>query len=387
MMHSGSATHRIRILLISGAMAAGCAGALGAQEGFMGTGGIKGTVRDSTGQSLIGVRVLLPGSTLMIETDDSGQFHLAKVRPGMLSLRFMRLGYSPDTIDLMILAGKTVPLEVTLARLALQLSPVVISGRAELTGWRRDFYQRREQGGGHFFTREDIDKRNPGHLTDMFRTIPGVTIRPSPGGVVQNQVRFRGARGCAPLTWLDGAPLSSGEFDLDALSPRSIEAVEVYPGSIVPARFAVGPGIGPRTCGAIVIWSREGQRAPPKRTSTVSPTAELASLVENRQIYTAAQVDVTARQDTTRPVRPLYPDPLLDAQIGGSVMVEFIVTPMGDVDSDRIGIVFASHPAFVDAVRHALATAVYVPATRGGYPVHQVVQHEFRFVPDSSRKR
>ena len=25
---------------------------------------------------------------------------------------------------------------------------------------------------------------------------------------------------------------------------------------------------------------------------------------------------------------------------------------------------------------------MYVPAIRGGYPVHQVVQHEFQFVPD-----
>jgi len=352
----------------------------------MGTGGIKGTVRDSTGQALIGVRITLPGSSLRVETDDSGQFHLAKVRPGMLAMRFRRLGFQPDTLDLMVLAGKTVPLEVTLARIALQLSPVVVSGRAELTGWRREFYQRRDAGGGRFFTREDIEKRNPSYLTDMLRTIPGVSIRPSQG-IIRNQVRFRNAR-CAPLTWLDGAPLSSGEFDLDGLTPGSIEAVEIYPGSIVPARFTGAPGIGPRTCGAIVIWSREGQRSAPRRATTnVSPAAELATLVESRQIYTAAQVDVTARQDSTRPVRPIYPDPLLEALVSGSVMVEFIVAPTGEVDVERLSVVFATHPAFVETVRQALETAVYMPALRGGYPVHQVVQHEFRFVPDTGRRR
>ena len=119
-----------------------------------------------------------------------------------------------------------------------------------------------------------------------------------------------------------------------------------------------------RTCGAIVIWSREGPRAAPKRSaaSTVSPAAELASLVDARQIYTASQVDVTARQDSAKPVRPQYPDALYDAQVSGTVMVEFIVTAMGEVDADRMSVVFATHPAFVESVRQALESAVYVPA-------------------------
>jgi hypothetical protein len=224
-------------------------------------------------------------------------------------------------------------------------------------------------------------------MSDMFRMIPGVTVMPSQG-MIRNKLRFRGARACAPLTWLDGAPLSSGEFDIDALSPRSIEAFEVYTGSIVPPRFAVAPGIGPRTCGAIVIWSREGERRAKRPVPNAKSTAsELVKLVDDRQIFTAAQVDVTARQDSAHPVRPMYPDPLFDAQVSGSVMVEFIVTATGEVDLDRISVVFATHPGFVDPVRRALEDALYVPALRGGYPVHQVVQHEFQFVPDASARR
>ena len=359
----------------------------GAQEGTLGTGGIRGLVRDSTGQAIIGAQVTMPGTALIAESDESGRFELAKVRPGMLALRFRRLGFQPDTVELLVLAGKTIPLEITLTRAAVSLSPIVISGRADLTGWRAGFYQRRDVGTGHFFTAEDIDKRNPSQMSDMFRMIPGVTVQPSMG-MIRNQLRFRGARGCAPLTWLDGSPLASGEFDIDALSPRSIEAFEVYTGSIVPPRFSVSPGIGPRTCGAIVIWSKEGQRRvkrpAPNATSTA---AQIAKLVDDRQIFTAAQVDVTARQDSANPVKPMYPDALFDAQVGGSVMVEFIVTSSGEVDSDRISVVFATHPGFVDSVRHALDGAVYVPAIRGGFPVHQVVQREFQFVPDAKRRR
>jgi len=333
------------------------------QEGILGTGGIRGFVRDSGGLAIIGAQITFVGTNLIAESDDSGRFELAKVRPGMLSLRFRRLGYAPDTVELLVLAGKTIPLEVTLARAAAALTPIIVSGRADLTGWRAGFYQRRNVGSGHFFTAEDIEKRNPSQMSDMFRMIPGVTIMPNPYGMIRYQLRFRGAKGgCAPLTWLDGSPLASGEFDIDNISPRSIEAFEVYTGTIVPPRFAVAPGIGPRTCGAIVIWSKEGQKRARRPTPNASSTAsQIAKLVDDRQIFTAAQVDVTARQDSMKPVKPLYPDALYDAQVGGSVMVEFIVTATGEVDSDRISVVYATHPGFVKEVSATLSFT-----TRGG---------------------
>src|SRR5687767_10972641 len=124
-----------------------------AQQGNLGLGGIRGIVRDSQGLAIIGAQISIRGSQLIAETDDSGRFELAKVRPGMLSLRFRRLGYQPDTVDLLVLAGKTVPLDVTLSRLSVALTPIVVTGRAELTGWRAGFYQRKDVGTGHFFTR------------------------------------------------------------------------------------------------------------------------------------------------------------------------------------------------------------------------------------------
>jgi hypothetical protein len=355
-----------------------------AQDGVLGTGGITGIVRDSLGLAIIGTQITIRGSQLIVETDDSGRFELAKVRPGMLSLRFRRLGYQPDTVDLLVLAGKTVPLEVKLSRLNVSLTPIVITGRAELRGWREGFYHRKEVGAGIFFTAADIDKRNPRQLTDMFRNLPGVTVAPS-RGIIRNQVRFR-AKGCAPITWLDGTPLAAGEFDLDVISPFSVAAFEVYTGSIVPANFVTA--LGPRTCGAVVIWTKEAARRV-KRPSHVTGSAasEIAKLVDGRQIFTAAQVDIAARQDSARPVKPTYPDALYDAQITGSVMVEFIVTASGEVDPDRISIVYGTHPGFVDAVKLALEDAVYVPAIRGGFPVYQLMQHEFQFVPGASRRR
>lgn len=370
-------------LLVAGALACFSV-TTQAQEGVLGTGGVSGIVRDSLGLAIIGTQITIRGSQLIAETDDSGRFELAKVRPGMLSLRFRRLGYQPDTVELLVLAGKTIPLELTLVRLNVTLTPVVITGRADRTGWREGFYHRKEVGAGHYFTAADIEKRNPRLMSDMFRTLPGVAVAPS-RGLIRNQLRFRG-KPCAPLTWLDGTPLAAGEFDIDLITPFSVAAVEVYTGSIVPPRFAVA--LGPRTCGVVVIWSKEGERRVRRPSQvTASAASEIAKLVDGRQIFTAAQVDVTARQDSARPIRPAYPDALYEAHITGAVMVEFIVTASGEVDPDRISIVYATHPGFVDAVRIALEDAVYAPAIRGGFPVYQVVQHEFQFVPDAASRR
>jgi TonB family protein len=368
--------------LAAGALACFSATAA-AQDGVIGTGGIRGQLRDSLGLAIIGAQVAIRGSQLIVETDDSGRFELAKVRPGMVSLRFRRLGYQPDTVELLVLAGKTIPLDVTLSRLSVSLTPIVVTGRSELRGWREEFYHRKAIGVGHYFTAADIDKRNPSQLSDMFRTIPGVTVAPS-RGIIRNQLRFRGKR-CAPLTWLDGTPLAAGEFDIDAITPFSVAAVEVYTGSIAPPRFITA--LGPRTCGVIAIWTKE---PPPKERRPApnvgSPASEIAKLVDQRQIFTAAQVDVSARPDSTRPVRPAYPDALYDAQVTGTVMVEFIVTASGEVDADRISIVYTTHPGFAESVKRALEETRYTPAMRGGFAVNQLMQHEFQFVPDKKRR-
>jgi hypothetical protein len=361
--------------------------AASAQMGAIGTGGIKGFVHDSIGLGIVGVEITMPGALLRAETDDRGRFELAKIPAGPLSIRLRRLGFRPDTLDLMIMAGETMPLEIRIDRVAIALAPVVVMGRAALTGWRAGFYERRDHGNGHFFTRDEIEKRNPSFLTDMFRTVPGAKVVNLRSGF-QRVIRFRGNRmDCAPLTWLDGSPLGAGEFDLDALSPRSIEAMEIYSGpATVPAQFMSSRGIA-SACGSIIIWSREGELRPKKRKSTISAATEIAQLVDSRKVFVSSEVDVPAHQDSLRAIRPMYPDALFDAGIGGSVMAEFVVDGLGQVNLDTYSVVFATNPAFSDAVQRALKDAVYVPAIRKGYPVMQVVQHEFKFLPDSTHRR
>jgi hypothetical protein len=361
--------------------------AVTAQELALGTGGIKGIVRDSLGLGIAGVEITMPGSTLRAESDDKGEFLLIRVPAGPLSLRLRRLGFYPDTVELMVRAGRTIPLDVIIQRREVLLTPVVVYGRETLSGWKAGFYQRKQLGVGHFLTREEIEKRNPMFLTDMFRTIPGMHVIPNPQGTIRNRVRLRDGR-CAPVIWLDGSPMGAGEVDLDAFSPLSIEALEVYSGSaMAPVQFRMNSFLRSGCGGTIIIWSREPPPPQRKRNAAVSAAAETAKLVDQRRVFTAAQVDVPARQDSARAIRPIYPDALFDAGIGGSVLAEFIVDSDGSVNLETFSVIVASHPSFTDAVQRALEQAIYIPAVRQGYPVQQVVQHEFKFVPDATARR
>jgi hypothetical protein len=368
------------------ALASSClASAAGAQRGEVGTGGINGLVRDSTGIPVVGAQITVGGSTMVAETDDGGRFVLAKAAPGETSIRIRRIGYRPDTVRVNVLAGETMPLSIVLARVAVELDPLVVYGRKNVTGRLAGFYERLGRGMGHFLTREQIEKRNPMNMTDLFRMIPGARVETR--GLGTQAVRFRGARN-APLVWLDGTPLYAGEFDLDSVDPRTFEGIEIYSGpASVPAEF-LGNRMMSSTGGTIILWSRQGELRPKKKKKgEISAAAQIQQMVEAQTVFTSNEVDAPARPDSGDLIRPVYPDSLFDYAVPGRVMAEFVVDARGSVIMDTFNVVTTTHPAFGEAVRRALKDQRYWPARRRGNAVQQVVQQPFDFVPDSTAVR
>jgi hypothetical protein len=357
---------------------------LHAQPGAVGTGGVKGVVRDSLGTAVEGAQVFVTGSSMRGESDADGQFLLAKASPGPMMVHVRRIGFSPDSQEINVLAGSNVDAVFTLRRLSVELAPVVVLGRREITGRMAGFYQRMSRGHGHFITREQVERRNPATMTDLFRMIPGARVETRG---FSRQVRFRGAR-CAPLTWLDGSPLYAGEFDLDSVDPRTFEGIEIYSGAAsVPAEFQGNRSIS-SACGTVILWSRQGElRAKKRKKGEITAAAEIAQLVQQLQVFTAEQVDEQARVDSSRLVRPVYPDAMYSEMTPGRVLAEFVVDSRGQVNLDTFNVVTASNPAFIDPVRWALKDQSFFPARRQGRLVQQVVQLPFNFVPDSGANR
>jgi len=337
-------------------------------------------VHDSSGVGIADAQVTVAGTALQGETDEGGTARLANVPAGVARIDVRRLGFRPAAIRMTVAAGASVTTKITLIRAVPQLSTILVRGSAHAYPARlAGFYHRRQVGIGHFYTREEIEKQHLYKLTDLFRRIPGMQLVQT--DVIQNAVRMRG-ESCAPLVIMDGNPLAAAEFDLDAVDPQSIDAMEVYSGLAEVPPGMMGPnGLG--SCGVIAIWSRTGERRPKKSKRTVTAD-ELTKLVASLQVYTANQVDVPAQPDTSKRVQPEYPEALFAEHVNGRVTAEFVVDTTGQVLMQTFGAISSTDPAFTEAVRRVLSDAVFTPASRDGRLVRQVVYQPFTFIADSS---
>lgn len=342
------------------------------------------SVRDSLGESIAGAELTVDGTNVHGVTDERGEIRFTAVRGGPATVHVRRLGFQPASINVLVDERAPAASIVTLNRLPQRLAPIVVRGGTNYVGRMAGFYQRRDLGIGHFVSRERLERENPTHLTDIFRRLPGVQITST--RFIRNAVRFRGNGGaCWPLVWLDGAPLPTAEFDIDFLSPQSIEGIEVYSGiSQIPPQFMGTRGLG--SCGVIVVWSREGERRQKKPKKVVTAT-ELADMVASLKVYTPDQVDIPARGDSLSRPQPAYPEALLFSGEPGHVLSEFVVDTLGHVELETVGVILSTDPKFTDAVRRVLPDWAYAPAMLNGKRVRQLVQQSFQFVVDSTLLR
>jgi len=242
---------------------------------------LAGTVTDSaSGAPIVGARLLLldsAGTAIKALTISSnGQFTFDIPHLGQYRLLISRIGY-PITLSKPFAFASQFTARVSLSLpsnpITLDTVAVVAKEIERRLPYLADagFYRRRQEGFGHFLTRDEIDKRDPLILTDLLHGMSGVRVTcggqqggprgPGPHCTVTmraaNTMFFRGK--CNPSVVLDGALLQPGGtggggllLD-DLVNPFNIEALEVYPGPEgVPVQYSgyLSP------CGAILVWSR-----------------------------------------------------------------------------------------------------------------------------------
>lgn len=347
------------------------AGALHAQ----GTGSVRGTVRDSAGRPVPRAEVTLAGSPLRTTADSSGVFRLERVPAGDQRVRARRIGYRLRELPASVSAGGEDTLAFVLAVLARELDPVVVEATLDRRArYLAGFYERKRLGVGRFLTQDRLDARPAMSLPQILASeLSGVRIVST--RFVNQGIRFRG-NACAPLVWLDGTPTPAAEFDLSAIPPQSVSAVEVYAGpSTVPGEFQMSRGL--HACGVIVVWSRMWDERREPRRSKRAPS--LDSALAQLKVYTADEVDQSARVDSAKLVTPAYPDSLYAFRVVGEVVAEFIVDTTGEAREGSFGVVSTTHPLFGEAVRRAVMSSRFTPARHRGALVPQVMVLPFRF--------
>jgi TonB family protein len=77
--------------------------------------------------------------------------------------------------------------------------------------------------------------------------------------------------------------------------------------------------------------------------------------------------------------RPHYPARAELGRASGNVLAQFKIDPSGRVPRESLLIVRSTHPLFSLAVREALPSMRFKPATRSGVPVETTVTQEFQF--------
>ena len=327
---------------------------------------IAGSVVSESGEKVVGAQVRVVGSAnIPAVTSDDGTFEIFVLNEASPRLVVRRIGFKPETLSVTLPA--TQPLAVRLKRAIQMVRPVVVNAsNAEANTILAVVKQReRTSGNGHFAYRADFMKHSPARFSDILRRIPGVSMGRSRTSALS--IRLRGSN-CAPLYWLDNQPLLGIPFDPDVMPPSTIEAIEVYSSpSLVPPQFQ-GPPYA-QGCGAIVIWTRQGER--PVRRPKIDADS-IVRLLDAERVFVASEVDQPARVISIQ--EPEYPDSLRSLGLGGSAVVEFIIEADGKINKESIGVVSATHLKFADAVRLAVLDALFLPAKRNGHEVAQVYQ-------------
>lgn len=211
---------------------------------------VKGTVTDKAGIAIGSVEIVATHRgqyPRQVRSGEDGRFEFADLVAGPTSITARRLGYKALTLDMYVTTTTPMPeLAFVLELVAADVAPVVVNSGAGRLG---EFYAHKGNPSfGRFFEQAEIEKRRGGRISDLFRTVPGVTILALNG--LGNAVRVRG---CQPTVWVDGIRLPGSEVD-EVANPTDIAAIEVYTSSAgIPAEYR---DRDTRACGVIVLWSR-----------------------------------------------------------------------------------------------------------------------------------
>jgi len=222
-----------------------------------GSAGLVGTVFDrATDAPIVGAEIeLLDAATgrrvASVTADSLGAFIIAPLTAGAYTLTIHGFGYERLSRDLILADHAETELTASLVPEAVDLEPLVVTVERRALGAMRDFERRRARGIGSFITREDIERRRPHRVSDLFRSMAGVRVVPDRLG--EARLLLHGQ--CVPKLYIDGVAAYEGTSLDMILQPEDVEGIEIYTTATTPAQYARTGG-----CGVLVVWTRVPRR-------------------------------------------------------------------------------------------------------------------------------
>ncbi len=233
----------------------------------VGTAALRGVLRDAGGRPVRDAMIGVSGAPTRVRTDSAGAFRLDQIPAGTRTIDVRSIGSAPATVSIDFATNGTRDTTLTLGRMAQELAPVSVEGRAAPPSWMETsgFETRRQHGLGAYVTEQDIAKHSYPDIASILRGVRGVRVqcnqtKSGPQGMlcfpmpellgISDYTRV----GCKPNYYVDGGQFIGGFTALsDMLRPGMVKGIEVYsnPGSI-PAEYDQTSSNG---CGSILIWT------------------------------------------------------------------------------------------------------------------------------------
>lgn len=232
------------------------------------TGTIQGTVRDKSGEPLIGANVIIKENRFGAATNRFGKYSIHKLKPGKYTIEASFIGYKKESKEVVVKKGEIVTVDFYLESTAFYIGAIEVVGTTELIP--RDANTKTVISGA------EVEHFQASSIGDVLDLVPGVQKTSNPGLSKTSQVAIRGEEtdklsALGTLVMVDGIPISNnanlqfekwtsgitgpsnvgGGVDLRTIPADNIESIEVIRG-LPSVRY------GDVTAGVINVKTKTG---------------------------------------------------------------------------------------------------------------------------------
>ena len=226
---------------------------------------LRGKVVNANGTPIANARVEVEGTNSRALTNAEGAFSLSELPSGTQSVVARQMGFAPVSQPVELSTREAANTVITMSQPVQMLDPVIVRAESDMGLDNVGFTSRKRGLSGTFMDAEEIMKRGPNMLTDVFRTVPSLRVVPvSPYDYAVESSRGNQLGGNCVKYWIDGGAYEAvfpGDIDR-MIPPYEIAAIEVYNGSTVPIQFT---NANSSNCAVIVIWSKYKVSQPVRR--------------------------------------------------------------------------------------------------------------------------
>jgi hypothetical protein len=224
-----------------------------AELGLTGTAAVSGVVRGRGGQPLGNAEVRVRDAAATALTNEAGRFVLSRLPAGTQVMLVRHLGYEVTEIPVELRADRSVTHDVELTRAVSLDSIRVVAMRSMYSEFE---YDRHAYILGKFLTLDDIEKKKPTDVSDLFEGLGGFTVfgHGKDARVASDIAKFSHPSCGEVRVVIDGLEHAS----INDVLPSQVVGVEAYRmGEFAPGVYAVRG-----SCGVVVIWTKASARNP-----------------------------------------------------------------------------------------------------------------------------